>query len=390
MIVTNLSPLGISWNVAIHNSPFSLNKVNRVSLLFGENQHDIAYVDVLGVPLSYLSNYVGKPLTITISVRGDKQCSFYGYVSHIEGSSTTNLGTSNNVPFQTLRIVCMGSSNVLRDVRNQVWENVTLENVVEEIASQHRLGYSVPKDDYVFKRLIQSEESSWQLLVKACRQLSYELTLTNSHIHVWNKSKSPARQPSYSVLQGTISQQKDYTPRPGNIIKFDAVLGTPNVVEQSGNKEISYIDEKGTVVSVTSLQTNGDASFGTAIPSDFNNQLSINVDSFEKATRYLKAKMDEAKPYIAEALVYGEPSIRPGGLVRIEGYGGDFNGYWYVHAVSHELFSESLTTVVKLSKDGSIDALPKFPVVQRYVEAPLPILINNKWSMRSQYVNVYN
>lgn len=390
MISTNLSPLGVSWNLAIDKTPFDNTTIQKIHVVFTQNQHDIANIDVLGVPPAYLANSVGRPIVLTMSVRGDRSCNFYGYVSHVEGTSVTNQGTTNNVPFQKMRIVCIGSSNVLRNVETRVWENITLENIVEQIASEHRLGYSVPKDSYLFKRLVQSEESSWQLLVKACRQLSYELTLTNAHIHIWDKSKAPARQPSYSVLNGTLSQQKDYSPRPGNIIQFEATLGTPSVTEQSGEKRVSYIDEKGEFVSVTSSQIDGQASFGSTVRSDFNNQLSVSVDSFDKAERYIKSRIGESKPYIAEALVYGDPSIVPGGLVFVDGYGGDFDGYWYVNSVSHELISESYLTTVKLEKDGSFDSLPKFPIVQKYTKPPLPVLINSKWLMQSEYANVYN
>lgn len=390
MISTNLSPLGISWNLSIDKTPFDNTTIQKINIVFTQNQHDIANVDVLGVPPAYLSNCVRRPIAITLSVRGNKICNFYGYVSHVEGTSTTNQGTTNSVPFQKMRIVCIGSSNVLRNVETRVWENVTLQNIVEEIAAEHRLGYSIPTDSYKFKRLVQSEESSWQLLVKACKQLGYEITLTNSHIHVWDKKKAPARQPSYSVLSGTLVQQKDYSPRPGSIIQFDATLGTPSVTEQSGNKEVSYIDEKGTLVSVTSSQIDGNAAFGATVASDFSNQLSANLDSFDKAARYLQSRIRESKPYFAEALVYGEPSVVPGGLVFVDGYGGDFNGYWYVNSVSHELITESYVTTIKLEKDGSFDSLPKFPIVQRYSAPPLPVLINSKWLMKSEYVNVYN
>ena len=93
---------------------------------------------------------------------------------------------------------------------------------------------------------------------------------------------------------------------------------------------------------------------------------------------------------MADALVFGDPSIVPGGVVKIEGYGGDFDGYWYVNSVTHTLSTDVLTSFLKLEKDGTYDILPKFPVVQRYLKTPLPILIKDKWVMKSEYVNVYN
>lgn len=390
MITTNLSPLGISWGIAIDGVPFNAQVVQKLQVSFAENQHDLAVVELVGIPSTYVSNYVERPLSLYVKINGGKTFNFYGYVSHVEGISNTNEGTVNGSPFQMLRMTCLGSSHLLRSNNAFVWENVTLENIVSEIANEFRFGYSIPSDNYVFKRLIQSEESLWKLLVKACDQLGYNVTLTNAHIHVWDKDKSFARQPSYTVFRGVKVKRDDYSPLPGDIIRIESTLGTPDVVQQSGDKTVSYIDDRGVFVTVDSAQLNGDVSFGTPLESRFSNKLSTSVDSFEKAARYIKSKIKKSFPYTADAVVYGDPSIAPGGVVKVEGYGGDFDGYWYVVSVTHDLSTDVLTSSVRLEKDGTYDVFPKFPVVQRYERAPLPILIKDKWVLRSEYVNVYN
>jgi len=390
MITTNLSPLGISWNIQIGNAPFNRQTVQRIQVSFAENQHDYAVVELVGVPSSYVSDYVDRPITMFVTINGGKTFSFYGYVSHLEGTSSTNEGTVNDSPFQMLKLFCLGSSHLLRSNNTLVWENVTLENIVSEIASEFRLGYSIPTDTYVFKRLVQTEESLWKLLVKTCDQLGYNITLSNSHIHVWDKDKALAHQPSYTVLRGVKVKRQDYSPLPGDIIRIESTLGTPDVLQQSGDKTISYIDERGVFVTVDSSQINGANSLGTPPESRFYNKLSVSVDSFEKASRYIQSKIKKSYPYMADAVVYGDPSITVGGIVKIEGYGGDFDGYWYVSSVSHDLSTDVLTSSLKLEKNGTYDVLPKFPRVQRYQKAPPPILIKDKWVMRTEYVNVYN
>ena len=390
MITTNLSPLGITWNIAIDGVPFNKQTVQQIQASFVENKHDYLVVEIVGVPSSYVSAYVDRPITASVQINGGKSFYFYGYVTQIESVSVTHEGTVNNSPFQIIKLICFGSSHLLRSNNTLVWENVTLENIVSDIANDFRLGYSMPKDNYIFKRLVQSEESLWKLLVKACNQLGYTITLTNSHIHIWDKNKSLARQPSYTILRGVKVKKENYSPFPGDVITLESTLGTADVSQQAGNKTVTYLDERGVFVTVDSSQLNGLNSFGTPSESRFYNKLTVSVDSFEKASRYIESKIKQAYPYMADALVFGDPSIVPGGVVKIEGYGGDFDGYWYVNSVTHTLSTDVLTSFLKLEKDGTYDILPKFPVVQRYLKTPLPILIKDKWVMKSEYVNVYN
>lgn len=226
--------------------------------------------------------------------------------------------------------------------------------------------------------------------MKACEQLGYNVTMTNSHIHVWDIDKSIARQTSYTILRGVNVKRGDYNPYPGDIVSIESTVGTPNVAQQSGDKFVSYVDEHGKIVSVDAFQLSQDVSLGTPPASRFDNKLVANVDSFEKATRYIQSKVKSSFSQSAEAMVYGDPSITPGGIVRVDGYGGDFDGFWYVQSVSHDLFTDTLLTNLKLIKKGSYDILPKFPTVQRYVQPPIPVLIKDKWVMRTEYTNVYN
>lgn len=388
MIVTNLSPLGITWSASIDNSPFDRQTIQRINMHFTQNQHDIAVLEVVGIPSSYLASYVNKPIKLMVRINGGKTCNFYGYVSHVEGVSSTNEGVVNGSPFQLMKITCIGSSHILRSTNIVVWNKVTLQDIVSSIAKEFRLGYSIPKDKYVFKRVVQSEESLWKLLVKVCNQLGYNISLSNSHIHIWDKEKALARQTSYTVLRGSKVKKTNYLPLPGDIIHIESTLG--DVFQQQTSKSVSYIDEKGLLVTLNSNELNNELTLGTPLASRFTSNVSTSVDSFDKASRLLQSKIKQATPNTAEALVYGDPSITPGGIVKIEGYKGDFDGYWYVNSVSHELFTESLTTRLKLEKHGNYQQLPRFPIVQKYSKPPTPILIKDTWVMRSEYVNVYN
>ena len=390
MITTNLSTLGIKWDVRLADAPFSTRSVQRIKVSFSENQHDVATLELVGVPTEYIHQYVDKPIQLVVQISGGKQLQFFGYVSHVEARSVTHEGTVDRQPFQLYTMVCIGSSHLLRGVDSTAWENVSLETIVSTIARQHRFGYTIPKDTYVFKRLVQTEESLWKLLVKACNQLGYCVTLSNAHIHIWDIDKAFAHQPSYTVLQGTLNKQVVYSPSPGDIISIESTIGASDVVAQVGNKTVTYLNDDGTLSNVDAFQITDTQSTAITETSRFNNTLSVSVDSFEKAKRYVQSKIKETNQHFADVLIFGDPSIRPGGVVNINGYKGTFDGFWYVESVSHELLTDSLTTLLKLKKKGNYEVLPKFPLVQRYAPAPLPILIKNTWVQQKEYANVYN
>jgi len=390
VITTNLSTLGIKWDVRLADAPFSTRSVQRIKVSFSENQHDVATLELVGVPTEYIHQYVDKPIQLVVQISGGKQLQFFGYVSHVEARSVTHEGTVDRQPFQLYTMVCIGSSHLLRGVDSTAWENVSLETIVSTIARQHRFGYTIPKDTYVFKRLVQTEESLWKLLVKACNQLGYCVTLSNAHIHIWDIDKAFAHQPSYTVLQGTLNKQVVYSPSPGDIISIESTIGASDVVAQVGNKTVTYLNDDGTLSNVDAFNITDTQATVITETSRFNNTLSVSVDSFEKAKRYVQSKIKETNQHFADVLIFGDPSIRPGGVVNINGYKGTFDGFWYVESVSHELLTDSLTTLLKLKKKGNYEVLPKFPLVQRYAPAPLPILIKNTWVQQKEYANVYN
>jgi phage protein D len=390
MITTNLSPLGISWSFSIDGSPVASNTIQKISMSFVENQHDVATIEMVGVPSEYVLGYVDKPIVLNVSVLGNRLCSMFGYVSHIEGISHTHEGLVNGSAFQLLKVICFGSSYILKAKQTKVWNDVSLQDVVSNIADKHKIGYSIPINNYRFKRLIQSETSSWQFIVNTAKQLGYSCTLSNNHLHIWDKRLSPARQPSYATLEGTKVTRKQYEPRPGVILTFNPVMGNNTPVGDMNNNSISYIDELGQIASVSDTDVEITPTFGTANATRFNDELAATAISFENAKNILSAKKNYTHAYSCETTVLGDPSIKVGGIVKVTGYDHDFEGFWYVESVTHELFSETLLTHLKLTRDGNIDESSKFPVVQQYFDLPNPVLINNKWCMKTEHVNVYN
>jgi hypothetical protein len=88
--------------------------------------------------------------------------------------------------------------------------------------------------------------------------------------------------------------------------------------------------------------------------------------------------------------VVSDPSIKPGGIVSINEYNTEFDGFWYVMSVRHEITQSYMRTYLEVARDGlGTTALAK-QVTATYVEPPEPALIGNAWVSSKDYTHVYN
>ena len=391
MITTSLSPLGISWNVSIDNSPVDSRTVQRVSIDLKENHHDSAIIEVMGVPTVYLSEYVDKPIYVQLMISGNAAQEFYGYVKHIDASSTTHTGLVNNSPFQVVRIVCFGASYILRSKKNKIWQDVSLKDIVYEITNLKRFSFSIPNDSFRFKRLVQKQTSDWKFLVDISAQLGYKLSSHGSHLHIWDATKAIGRQISYTVLRNLISSKGDYRPIPGTIIYFEPVIGSSTPKSENVNNIVHFIDEQGVTSTIQNNDLDTASGFGKPLPIDSDDELAVNASSFEVAERIVQSiQKEKAFTYYCQATILSDPSIVPGGVVKVEGYGNNFDGFWYVNSVTHSLASESMLSTLSLSKSSADTTYDYFPIVAQYQKPPQTILINNAWVSQTEFSNVYN
>ena len=390
MITTGISPLGINWNVIVNNSPVDARHINRVTIDYAENTHDIATVDFVGTPSVIIADYLDKPVAISMVVGGGINQSFFGYIKNIDAASVTSIGLIDSSPFQVMRAICFGASYFLKETNNRIWNNVTLFDIVQQIANPYRMSYSVPNDSFKFARIVQNKNTNWEFLVKVCNQLGYRVSCHGTHIHVWDPLKALAHQPSYTIIRGLLGKNKNYTPSPGDIIKFEPVIGTHTISGANTTNSVGYVTPEGTVGTVSNYDLPLSETYINDNPIQTNQTLSINAQSFEMAQRIVTAeKLNQSFSYHAHVEIMSDPSIVPGGIVKVEGYGNNFDGYWYVNKVVHELVSESMLSNISISKNTPDDNFDKFPKVKKYKFAPEPILLNNRWVAQTEYADVY-
>ncbi len=391
MITTGLNPLGISWNVSIDNAPVALTDIQKVVIDYKENSHDVAFIEFIGINSSVIGSYIDKPVVISLLINGGAYQTFYGYIKNIEGNSTTYLGTVNFSPFQTLRATCFGASYIFRKKQNKVWNNVTLKDIVNDIAESNRFSYDVPDDQFVFTRLMQSNKTTWKFLVDIAKQLNYAVSCHGTNIHIWNPLKSLGRQTTYTLLEGFDKTKKTYKPSPGTIIKFIPVIGNSTTEDTRSEVSAHVLDSSGSLSTINSEDIEYSAGFGQTLDVQYTHELALNLPSVELAQKVAQAKKESRGfTYHATAEIVTDPNIVPGSIVKVQGYGLYFDGYWYVKAVRHELQSESLISIVSLIKDSNSYEVTSFPNVQKYTKTENTVLINNTWVAQTESFNVYN
>ena len=94
-------------------------------------------------------------------------------------------------------------------------------------------------------------------------------------------------------------------------------------------------------------------------------------------------------PITAQVDVIGDTSIQPGGVVNVKEYNAQFDGFWYVQGVRHEVFQSTMSTHIEISKDSLGNREVEPTMSDTYTTPPAPALRSGKWVSEVNMVNVY-
>lgn len=389
MIFKGSSDLSPAVNISIDGVPVDYLSIKRLTLEFTENMHNLAILEFAGLNPQLIDQYIDRPMTVSIDMRERPTTSFYGYISHLEPLSVTSAGTVNNSPFQMTRAYCMGSSYIMKSKRSRVWHNKSIYEIATEMADNYKFSVSVPRDDYRIERLVQKSQSDWAFLVYAADLWGYRVLMDGTHIHVWDPYKALNHRVSYSALYTVRGLGGSPSPQPGQILKFDGRIGAVSPDGSRSYDTIHLLDKQGQLLSVLNEDFSEQSGLGTPINSQFSNVLSINADTYEMGTRIVEAALRKKFPMTAYVEAVGDPGIMPGGIVNIKEYNAQFDGFWYVTSVRHEIAQSSMVSYLKIAKDSLDGITPSPTVTSPYVTPPSPALTNGKWMAGNELVNIY-
>lgn len=374
-------------SVIIDGVPVDYVSIGKIELELSENKHDLATVYFTGLSPSLVLEYVNRPIHITIGSGPRDLTGFFGYISYLEPTNKTNRGAINGSFFQETKAYCFGASYDMREKRTHVWENVTLPQLVESIASKYRFTYEVPDTDLVFPRIVQRGESDWKVLVNTAARIGYVVTAHGPHLDIYDPLRSLAAYTQYVTLQNMIGSEGDIANQPGRILTFRGTFGSDSPVGNSSTHSVEFMDHSGTPDSLSvERQASG---FGEQYPARYDNTITTTAETVAMAEAVAGAHARKKMPFNAVVESRGVATPYPGSVVYVDHYESKFDGFWLVRQVKHTVIRSTFLTELHISRDATTDDLIALRPPRGPYHIPDPVLIRGRWVAAQEYSHVY-
>jgi phage protein D len=328
---------------------------NDVDLYQERGSHDI-----LELSFSRSSSFwdtllkTGTPVIFSWT-QGTRQKSWTGYVSHVSSQNTAQL-------IQTMKVVCIGASYVLKERASRAWKDKTIPEVASLIAKQFNLKFVSEPSTKRFQQLSMAGESYWTWLQEHAIKIGYVLYVENTTMHF---------RPLNKLLKASVSSAASFSlelpSTAANSLAYDRTLDS-FVVEKGDyfdRAERPYTTRRTAGVhpltgkkigSVSSPRNNSPNTTrrNTSAPifSDYSDEV-ITSSSFSRVTANA---LTSATRFIiaAKARGQGDPRAAPNTAVYIQGTGADTDGYWAVKKVHHSM---NITGIYEVSLDLLTDGI---------------------------------
>jgi phage protein D len=378
-------PYGVSPTISLKIGYVEVDyqSVFDIELLLEENKHDLVVIKLAGIPPKYITEYYGKPVELFISTGPYYVASFHGYVTEVRPHSYSAAGLMNSSPFQEAEVVCVGVSYGMRGQKSKVWSGYSLTNIAKELADKHQFSLDVPPLPVIHETLAQTDESDWQFLVRYSNMLGYSVNAHGTHIHIYDPYNAVSRGVSSTRLMALTGSKGYHAPHPGQILEFKGNFGKRHADGQ-------YMD---TVVTVIT-NDNGAYDFSTRYltgtvngPAEYTDRIHNHSDTFSQASSNIERRRRQYYDYYADVVVIGAANCKPGGIVNVEEFGGEFDGLWYVKSAKHHVDDQTFITSLHLARN--INSQLDFTDVARIGEVPLPVYRDERWVSPTHLVREY-
>lgn len=373
--------VNVSFTLTIDGVPVNYESINGIELTLTEDQHDMLTLLVTGLPPRAVTEYRNRAVEFHMNTGGGYSESFVGYVAMIRPTQEVSKGVVNNSPFQVSEVVCLGVSYDMRSKRSVLWPDASIAYITETLAKRYGLSSDAPHVQPFTHSIVQDGESDWKFLVRVAHMHGYRVSVHGTHIYVYNPREAGNRTLSFNRLttqriSGTASTQA------GQIIEFKGDFLEQSVDGVHRDASVTVLQDNNVTYDVTSSEV-----LRTNAKPPIVDSLNETVHNYEEATKLLQGHTTDKYDYEADILVVGVAGCRPGGLIFLDNYNAEYDGFWYVCSVHHEVFMNGMftsTLKVKKSLNLEYDMTPK-PLGA----VPGAVFIDGKWTTRKRIYRVY-
>ena len=388
MIFKSSFPNSPSVYMTIDDVPVDYTSIESVEVSFSENEHDYACFTFVGLVGGAVTDYLDQPVYISIKVSPTQSTTFHGYVGYIEPEAITRKGYINKSLIQKAYVHCFGASYDMKQKSNRVWDKYTVSKLVEELAEKYGYSCETPIDSFIIPRIVQNNESDWEVLTKACRMMGYRVTATSAHIHVYDPSKMLSREMPYAELTTLVDSTTNADYAPGRIMEFMGTFGKVTPDGSANAFNFQSLSNDGKLVSHVTDETES-MKLGKAVSPRFTDTVTMNASSMKSVERYARSAVNNRAPFHASVVVTGLPEVVPGSLINLNKYDAKFDGFWMVKSVNHKITRSNYITNLKIVRDSTNESLPLVTGGDKYTPVEEPRIVQGTWRSRNQSKVIY-
>lgn len=262
-----------------------------------------------------------------------------------------------------------------KDEIDKVWQNLTISDIVTEIAQKHGLSSRVDSTSKKYENMPQGGKTDFEFikyLTTFPSDVPYQFWIEGQTLNfqkrnlkkqsVVNHVYNDGRGKILSFKPSSMETKKEGGSKETETVGIDPLTGED--VSKKANKDTVKNDEKLDDY-VIHYNTNGEQTYKSSAAyqkkKKENEQhatgkkiLVHSGDSEESENIANKSKKDsELNDNTAELQIEGDPAVEADDIITISGVGNKFGGNWYVHEVTHEIGNKIYTTTESLKRNAS-------------------------------------
>lgn len=386
MIFKSQNPLSPTVTIEIDGVSVDYKSIHSVCLSLEENKHDVATITFNGLHPKAITDYINAAVRVTASIGSGRSVEFCGYVTYVEPESTSYSNIVNKSIFQKAKVVCFGASISMKNVITRAWENASVLSIASDLANSYSFSLETINDSFSIPKIVQTKQSDWEFITKFCKKYGYAVTVHGTHMRLWDVNRFLGRVQSFEILS---TPRKVTELQPGSIINFSGTFGYLTPEGKAYNYTLESVGEDGKVIKTTGNSNKNQTLSGVGESSKYSSSIIESSNSVIESEKMIEGRMKEALPFNATVRTAVALGTIPGGVVMLEGYDSNFEGFWYVRSVEHELLGSNCISTLKISKDFNTTNKSIFPPSEVGSTPPSPQFINKTWKTSVERIESY-
>lgn len=183
--------------------------------------HDVLILTFKGKPRKDETTIVSSDPVQFIYTSGASSSTFEGYVYEIDPASTMQAHVT--------QIWCVSASSLLKDSAQEIYKNVTADQVVAKIAKKHGLNAVTQRHPRLREAIVQAGQTDWQLLRRLAKQTGFALKAENTTLFFMSKNKifqdKKSRAPYFKYKDGITKAQRSV----GTCLEFKPLVSDDSI-----------------------------------------------------------------------------------------------------------------------------------------------------------------